>query len=430
VAPDFRTHVLWLRPGVRFHDGREFTSRDVAFTFESVARGEFAKSANFHALERVETPDPLTARFVSRVSNPGLLVDLVAVGILPEGSSPDPHSMPIGTGPFHVAMFDRDGEMRLDAFDGYFAGRPVAEGIDIHVLADAVSREAALTAGEIDVAINTYFTPESLARLGAPERSTRVQSSPGGAVHYVALNVEKGPLADTRVRRALAHAINRLEIIDALFGGRAQLASGPLPPNHWAAASMAPTHFDPDMARHLVHEALGGAEVTVEILTPTGPADIMLASVFQESWRRIGVNAHVTSAEPAVFFDRLTYGDFAAGLHRFTGGNQFTTIFKGAFHSRAVHFRDRGGGEINYARFSDSETDALIDRADVSSDRAERLALYAEIQRRIASAAPWIPLWHPDNIAVLGPRVGALDLNSGGDFYCLRGGPLASPYSP
>jgi peptide/nickel transport system substrate-binding protein len=424
ISSDFTTHTLALRSGVRFHDGRELTSRDVAYTFESLARGQFGKSPNFHALDRVETPDTYTARFVSKVPNPGLLVDFVAVGIIPGDTNADTTSL--GTGPFRVATFDRDGAMRLDAFDSSVTGRPAADGLDLLAIPDATTREAALVADEIDLAINTAFTPEAIARLGAPGAETRIVTSPGGAVHYVALNVEASALAEVRVRRALTLALNRSEIANTLLGGRAHVSTGPLPPGHWAAAPVEPAPFDPSLARQLVHEANGGAPIAFEILTLTNASDIALATVFQESWEQVGIDVRIVSAEPAVFFDRLTYGDFAAALHRFTGGNQFTTIFKGAFHSRSIHVRGKDGGEINYARFADSEVDTLIDRADVSPNDAERVRLYEDIQWRIAQAAAWVPLWHPDNVAIVGPRVGAIELNPGGDFYCLRGGPLAS----
>jgi peptide/nickel transport system substrate-binding protein len=423
ISPDSTIHTLSLRSGVRFHNGRELTSRDVAYTFESLARGQFGKSPNFHALDRVDPLDTHTVRFVSKTPNPGLLVDFVAVGIIPADTNAE--TSPIGTGPFLVETFDRDGAIRLDAFDSGVSGRPATDGLDLLVIPDATTREAALIADEVDLAINTAFTPEAITRLGAPGSATRIVTAPGGAVHYVALNVEAAPLVDVRVRRALALAINRREIANTLLGGRARISAGPLPPNHWAAASIEPPPFDPDLARTLVHDAGGSAQRAFEVLTLTNASDVAIATVFQESWKRIGIDVRIVSAEPAVFFDRLTYGDFAAALHRFTGGNQFTTIFKGAFHSRSIHVRGKDGGEINYARFSDPDVDALVDRADLSSNRDERTSLYADVQRRIAQAAPWIPLWHPDNVAVVGPRVGAIELNSGGDFYCLRGGPLA-----
>jgi peptide/nickel transport system substrate-binding protein len=428
IDPDFSVHTLSLRHNVRFHNGTELTARDVAYTFESLARGGFGKSANFHALERVETPDIYTVRFVSKKPNPGLLVDFVAVGVIPEGT--DATVSPIGTGPFRVATFDRDSDMQLDAFDGYYAGRPTADGIDILVIQDALSREAALDTGEADIAINTGFAPESHARLSAPEAPTRLISSPGGAIQYVALNVEKAPLTSAGTRQALAMGIDRRGIVEALLGGRAQIAVGPLPLTHWAAAPIQPVPFNPDRARALLREANEAAPLSIELLTQTSPADVALATVFQESWKRIGIETRIARTEPAVFFERLRFGDFSAALHRFTGGNQFTTIFKGAFHSRSIHVRNHDEGEINYARFSDSMTDELIDRADVTANPQEQVELYAEIQERIAASHAWIPLWHPDNIAILGSRMGSVELNSGGDFYCLRTGPLTPSRSP
>jgi len=423
IAHDQTVHTFALRSDVHFHDGRVLSARDVAATFESLLHGSFGKSPNFHALDRVEAVDLHTVRFVSKAPNPGLLVDLVAVGLLPEGSTPN--ATPVGTGPFRIVTFDRDTPPRLDAFDGYFAGRPVADGIDVLVIPDATSRASALEVGEADLAINTALTPEAIERLGRPGASTRVVSSEGGAVQYVALNVDKSPLDDARVRRALALALDRRQIVDTLLGGRARLSSGPLPPGHWARAPIEPEPFDPEGARSLLREARGDQPVRLELLTSTSSADVALAAVFQQFWKAIGIETTITTAEPGGFFDRLTYGDFAAAIHKFTGGNQFTTIFKGAFHTRSIHTRGEPGGEINYSRLSDPTLDAAIERADLAVDRAERVRLYHEVQNRVVQAAPWIALWHPHNVAVLGRRVGPVSLNPGGDFYCVRSGPLA-----
>lgn len=420
VAPDFRAHEFRLRPGVRFHDGAELSSADVVDTFGSLMAGSFAKSPAFAALERVEAVDDLTVRFVSRRPNPGLLVDLIAVGVLRAGSGEEAATAPIGTGPFRVASFDRDGDLLLEAFDGYFNGRPPAPRLRVRVVADPATREAALAAGEVDLAINTQLSPEALERLAAPDANTRVLSSPGGGVKFVALNVEAEPLRDPRVRRALAHAVDRESVVAALLGGRAIIASGPLPPGHWARAEIAPVPFDPNASRRLLAET--GARPAVELMVVGSRADVIVASVIQEAWRAIGVETRIVEVEPAVFFERLTYGDFGAALHGFTGGNQFTTIFKGAFHSRAIHRRGQPGGEINYARFADRELDALIDEADLERDPDRQRERFHQVQRHIAEAAPWIFLWHSNNTSVLGARVADFEVNRGGDFYALRTG--------
>jgi peptide/nickel transport system substrate-binding protein len=430
VAPDLLTHDFDLRPGVTFHDGRPLTAADVAYTFNSLAGGSFAKSANCAALERVEAVDALSVRFTSKRPNPGLLVDLVAVGILPQGSGAEAATSPVGTGPFRVVSYDRDSDLRLEAFGGYFGGKPSSGSMRVRFVADPGTRAAALEAGEVDVAINTYLGPELLEQLGRAGAPTRVLTSRGGGIRFVALNTEAGPLANLRVRRALALALDRKAIAAALLGGRATLASGPLPPGHWAHAEAPGVPYDPESARRLLREAGGAGPTNVELMVLPTRADVTLASVLQESWRRIGVETTISAVEPAVFFERLTNGDFGAALHAFTGGNQFTTIFKGAFHSRSIHRRGLPGGELNYARFADPALDVLIERADVASDPGEQARLYADVQRRVAEAAPWVFLWHPDNTAVVGPRVRDFELNRGGDFYALRPGLLVAPLTP
>jgi peptide/nickel transport system substrate-binding protein len=423
MSPDLTVCVFRLRRGVRFHDGRPLTARDVAYTFGSMLDGGHGKSASFHALARVEAVDELTVRFVSRAPNPGLLVDLIAVGVLPEGSGEEVARSPIGTGAYIVADYAGEGDLRLESFEEYYGGRPQADGIDVHVIADPATREAALEAGEVDLAINAGLSADALARLGSVDAETRVVTSPGGGVEFIALNVTAPGLRDPKVRRALAMAIDRETIVRALRGGHARLANGPLPPEHWAAAALEPLRYDPAEASRAL--ASGRGPRSLELLVLTRPADLALASVVLEAWARVGVEARITSVEPAVFFERLAFGEFGAAIHRLTGGNQFTTIFKGAFHSRAIRRRGAPGGEINYARFGDASLDRLIDRADLTHDRGERARLYAEIQERIADAAPWIFLWHPDNVVVAGPRVATFDVGPGGDFFGLRAGPLA-----
>lgn len=412
VSADATEATFHLRAGVHFHDGRPLTARDAVYTFDSLIAHRLGKSSAFAAVDRVEAVDGLTVRFVSKRQNPGLLVDLVAVGILPEGSGEEATSAPVGTGPFRVATaYPGEGDLRLDAFANYFGGAPKIDGIDVRVIPDAATRAASIESGEVDLVVNPGLAPDALARF------PRVVEAPGGGVQFVVLNTEK--LADPRVRQALALAVDRQQIVSTLLGGRAQLASTPLPPGHWAALEIPQAPYDPDMARRML-----GGTLRVELMILPTTADRDLAAVLQEFWRAVGVETTIVPAERAVFAERLANGDFVAAIHRFTGGNQFTTIFKGAFHSRSIHDRAGTQGELNYARYADPEFDALVDLADRATDRLQRVALYGDAQRRIAQATPWILLWYPDNVAVAGPRVGEFSLDfatrRGGDFYFMR----------
>lgn len=411
-----------LRPGIRFHDGRELTARDVVYTFGSLASGGFGKSSAFAALDRVEAAGPLTVRFVSKRPNPGLLVDLVAVGIIPEGSGPETARLPIGSGPFRVVSpYAGEGDLALEHFDNYVLGHPAIDGVEVRVVPDASSRAAAIEAGEVDLAINPGFAPEAYDRFDGKDGRARVDSSPGGGVQFVVLNTERPGLSDVRVRQALACALDCELVVRQLLGGRARRATSPLPPGHWAAADVASIPFDPSTARQLLADAIAKSPVpSIELMTLPTTADRDLAAVLQESWRAVGIESTIVTVERAVFVERLSKGDFGAAIHRFSGGNQFTTIFKGAFHSRSIHDREGTRGELNYARFADADLDRMIDAADLLVDRPSRIAAYAAIQQQIADAAPWILLWHPDNVAVAGPRVGPFTLDRGGDFFFVR----------
>ncbi len=388
-AADFTAHTFQLRPGVRFQDGRELTSQDVAYTFNSMISGGFGKSSAFAALERVEAVDPLTVRFVSRRPNRGLLVDLIAVGILPDGET-----RPVGTGAYRVAgEWPGEGDVSLEAFDGHFAGRPRFGRITVRVIPDPSTLASSIEAGEVDLAVNPAMAPEALARLGG------IVSAPGGGIQFVVFNCEVPGLSDAAVRRALRAAVDRERAAAALLGGRARPASSVLPPEHYAYAEV-------DTA-----VALGTAQPPRALEVLTLARDAALASVLQESWRKVGVEVTIVQSDAATFVERLAKGEFAAAIHRLSGGNQFTTIFKGAFHSQSIHDREGTRGELNYARYSDAAADRMIERADESGD-------YREIQSKVYQDCPWLLLWYPDNVAV--SRIGDVALNPGGDFYFLR----------
>jgi peptide/nickel transport system substrate-binding protein len=389
ASPDSTSHTFTLRPGVRFHDGRELSSRDVAYTFNSLISGGFGKSSAFTALERVEVVGDRRVRFVSRSPNRGLLVDLIAVGVLPDGET-----RPVGTGAYQVVgAWPGEGDVALGAFPGYWAGTPRFERIVVRVIPDPSTLAASIEAGDVDLAVNPAMAPDAINRLGT------VVDAPGGGIQFVVCNCEVPGLADPASRRTLFSALDRRAMVDALAGGRARVASSVLPPEHYAWRDVG----------GLASGTNGATPQSLDLLVLS--RDATLASVVQESWRKIGVEVRIVVSEPATFMERLVRGEFGAAIHRLTGGNQFTTIFKGAFHSRSIHDREGKQGELNYARYASAEADRLIEAADATGE-------YAAIQRHLAAACPWLLLWHPDNVAV--SRIGPVELNPGGDYYFLR----------
>ncbi|MBX7221349.1 MAG: ABC transporter substrate-binding protein [Blastocatellia bacterium] len=397
-----------MRKNVTFHHGKPCTARDVAFTFQSLKAGHYGKASAFSKLETVTAPDDLTVVFTNREPNPGLPVDLVAVGIIPENSPEKIENTVVGTGPFRVVEYKSDRFLKLESYPGYFGksadqpDKPVI--LTVRIIPDAATRELELSSGSLDFLLDAELSSGALARW-EKEPGWVVRDFSGGGLIYLAVNTERPGLQQKEIRTALASAINREELVKNVLGGRARLARSPLPPGHWALSDkVAEIKFAPQQAQELVQHAFPQEKPHLTMLVLPDATQKRIAEILQADWRAAGIEVMIQTAENQLLLDKLRYGDFDLALWRMAGGNQFTTIFKGAFHSRAIHVRGpQDTGELNYSRFHTPEIDRLIDAAQAapfSMNPAIERAKYQEIQEKIALETPWITLWHPNHVLI------------------------------
>jgi peptide/nickel transport system substrate-binding protein len=435
AADDAKTYTFHLRPGVKFHDGKELTARDVVYTFESLIAPGFdsPKRAAFSKLQRVEAKDASTVVFSCRESYPGLLVDLIAVGIIPENSGQTVADRPIGTGPFQFESYIESQEVSLSAFPNALDGGPKIERLKIKVVRDATTLSLELLSGSVHLALNTLLSPdftEEQRRLG----TLNVVISEGAGVEYLGLNTSDSILDDVRVRQAIAYAIDRRVIIDALLRGQARPASSVLPASHWAYNPTAPSYeYNPNRARQLLDEAGfpdpdgDGPQPRLRLSLKTSSAEYarQIATILQEQLRLAGIAVELQSLEFQTYLSDVNRGQYQLFFLRLVGGNQFPDIFKAAFGSRsipndpAITAKERTGF-LNRARYRNPELDQLIAQAEATKDRQEQVKLYARIQEILASDAPWIYLWYPANVAVMSQRVGHAHIPVSGDFFFIK----------
>lgn len=411
--------VAKLRAGITFHDGRPCRAQDVVYTYTSMMAEHTGKASAFSKLAEVKALDELTVEFRNREPNPGLPVDLVAVGIIPEGSSPTIADHPIGTGPFQFEAYQPSQWIRLKSFAGNSPASPQPQiTLTIRILPDAATRELELASGSLDFLLDADLQPGQLEQWKSnPEWNVTV--FPGGGLVYLSLNTENPLLKSVKARQALALAINRPEIINRVLGGNAEPALSPLPPKHWAISpNLMRFDFERQRATRLWQEANGTGPAKLTLLVTADANQRRIGGILQEHWRQIGVQVEIQSVETALYFERLRYGDYAIALAKLTGGNQFVTIFKGAFHSRAIHVRGNADtGELNYARYRNPEVDALIDQAQqspFSMDQATEASKYLAIQKKIVEEAPWIFLWHPSHVLVARTSLDGFEFPPGG----------------
>src|SRR5690349_1734622 len=420
--PDPLTYIFHLHHGVKFHDGRPLTARDVKWTFDSLLQGKIrsTKSGTYQFVDRIDTPDDYTVIFHLKEPFSTLLWNLSdgAIGIVPYGSGNEMTQHPIGSGPFRFVSSEQDKEVIIERNDDYWGEKPHLNRIRFAVVPDATTRALELRKGSGDVVSNglTLDTAITLQQ----DHNLEMLRGPGTVLAYLAFNVRDPILKDVRVRQALAYAIDRQPMLQYLERGFGRLADSILPPESWAYnGDVMHYNHDPARARQLLEQAgylaVNGVRFHLTMKTSTQEGTRLLAAVLQQQLREVGIALDIRTYEFATFFSDVTHGAFQLYSLRWIGGNEDPDIFEYVFHSSK--FPPNGA---NRGYFADPRVDALIDQARHELDRNTRKQLYAELQRTLADELPYINLWYFDNVLVHSKRVRNLTLNPSGNYDFLK----------
>jgi peptide/nickel transport system substrate-binding protein len=416
--PDPLTYVFHLRRGVRFHDGRLLTSRDVKWTFDSLLTGAIRspKASAYQLVQAIEILDEWTVVFHLKEPYSSLLwnVSDAAIGIVPAGSAADFNRHPIGSGPFRFVSLQQDKDVVIARNDQYWGEKPRIPRVRFIVVPDTTTRALELRKGSADLAINA-LTADMIAAL-RNDRNLRIQTAPGTIYAYIALNLREPLLKDVRVRQALAYAINREPIIHYLWRDLARPAASVLPPQSWAYDGDVPTYeHNPQRARELLDEAgyraQNGVRFHLTMKTSTEESARLLAAVLQQQLREVGIALDIRSFEFATFYSDITKGAFELFSLRWIGGNEDPDIFEHVFYSKSVPPR-----RANRSYYHNPQADALIEAGRRETDPQKRKQIYAELQRILAGDLPYINLWYLDNVLVHTPRVRNLTLSPSGSY--------------
>ena len=426
-VPDPRTYVFHLRKGVKFHDGRPLTSRDVKWTFDSLLQGKIrsTKAAAYRLVDRIDAPDDYTLVFHLKEPFATLLWNVSdgAIGIVPYGSGEEMSRNPIGSGPFRFVSAEPDKEVTIERNDGYWGTRAHLERVRFAVIPDATTRALELRKGSADIAV-TSLTGDMVLALER-ESNLEVLRAPGTVLAYIAFNTRDPILKDVRVRQAVAYAIDRTPMIHYLLRDFARPAYSLLPPESWAYNGDVP-HYDhsPERARQLLEQAgypaVNGVRFHLTLKTSTDENPRLIAAVLQQQLRDVGIALDIRTFEFATFFSDITRGAYQLHSLRWVGGNEDPDIFEYVFHS--AKFSPHGANRTYYAN---PRVDALIDQARAELDQNARKQMYAEIQRILAEDSPYINLWYMDNVMVHTKRVRNVTLNPPGNYDFLKTAELA-----
>jgi peptide/nickel transport system substrate-binding protein len=421
--PDPLTYVFQLHQGVKFHDGRPLTSRDVKWTFDSLLQGKIrsVKTSTYRFVDRIDTPDDFTVIFHMKEPDAALLWNMSdgAIGIVPHGSGNEIAANPVGSGPFKFVSAETDKEVIVERNDNYWGAEPKLQRVRFAVVPDATTRALELRKGSADAEINA-LTPDTVLTLQR-DPTLAVERAPGTVLAYLGFNLRDPVLQDARVRQAVAYALDRGPIIEYLWHGEAQPARSILPTQSWAYNGDVPTYdHNPEKARQLLdaagHPAVNGVRFHLTMKTGTDENTRLMLAVMQQQLREVGIVLDIRSFEFATFFADVTHGIFQLYCClRWIGGNEDPNIFEYAFHSSK--FPPNGA---NRGYYSNPRVDTLIDQARREVDQNVRKQIYAEVQLILANDEPYIDLWYLDNVLVYNRRVRNLQLNPAGNYDFLR----------
>jgi len=421
--PDLLTLVFHLRDGVRFHDGRPMTARDVVFSINSMRDGTVIspKAATYASIDKIDAPDPQTVVFHLNKADNFLLTNLStgALGIVPEGSGREFWRHPIGTGPFRFVSQQIDQDVVIERNPLSWSVTPKLARVRFAVVPDAITEALELEKGSGDVAINSL--PMDALPVLEQRPNLRVDDGPGTEVQYLAFNVRDSLLSDARVRQAIACAIDRELLIKTLIGGHARPAESLLPEEHWAWAGEGPHFdFDPARAEQLLDAAgyhRGPGSVRFHLVMKTSSAEDvrLLSAVLQQQLARVGIALDLRSFEFATFYSDVTRGAFQLYSLRWIGGNEQPDIFSYAFST--ARFSPKGA---NRGHYSNGRLDTLLDDAAESSDQQQRRRDYVEAQQILARDLPAINLWYRDTVVVHNRRLTHIVPTPSGSFTFLE----------
>jgi len=410
VSPDGKTVTFKLEEGVRFHDGKPFTSADVQYSIMEVLKKVHPRGpTNFQEVEAVDTPDAHTAIFRLKNAAPYMMKALSAYEspMVPkhlfEGT--DLHNnayanKPIGTGPFKFVEWQRGQYMRFDRNPDYWRkGKPYFDRVVARFIGEAQTRTAAVERGEVAFAAYNAVPNVDAKRLSTS--STLMVTTRGyemdAPIVELEFNTKRKPFDNQKVRQAIAYAIDRRFVIDNIWFGYGKPATGPISSNFRGTGLYTDEVLRYDvpnrmqLANRLLDEAgypRKGDGTRFEMMhdiTPYGEEWRRFGEYVQQVLQQLGIKATLRYEDVPTWIRRIytnydydmtsdwlkTFGDPVIGVQR-------------QYWSKAIR---PGTPWVNGTRWTSPKVDELLEAAAVEPDPKRRNELYHEFQKIVVEAS-------------------------------------------
>ena len=406
TSQDGLTYTFSLQPGVTFHDGSPFSAADVVWTFNRLrdpASG-FPTVDLYDNIESIEAKGDLEVVIKLKQPNPFLLYDLSDnhALIMKEGAS-DPTQFN-GTGPFLVAGYNPEDRIELKANENYWIeGQPGLAGMEVIFFNDDTAMVDALRGGQVDVVMR-LATPlfESLKT----EPNIETISMPSNKFDVVRLRSDRAPGNDERVIQALKLATDRQALFDLVQQGNGAVGRdspiGPLYAAYYSEATPLPVR-DVTAAKELLAAAGYPDGIKLDMHTPDTENRPDLAAALKNQWAEAGVDVNVIVEPESVYYGDNGWLEVDLGITGW-GSRSYPQFYLDVMLVCDAIW--------NEAHFCDEEFDQYTKVAGTTSDEAERIKAYQEIQRILIERGPIIIPYFSSTNAAINNRIEGFELKA------------------
>jgi len=420
ITPDGLSITFHLRQGVKWHDGTDFTSRDVIYTYRVTIdpKTPTAYAEDFKQVKSVTAPDLHTVKVVYAKPFAPALASW-GMAILPahllEGHEITKSPLarkPVGTGPFRFKEWIAGQRVELEANYDYFEGRPFLARYLYRIIPDNATMYMELKAGGIDLMGLSPVQYQRQTNSAAFLSRFAKYRYPASSYVYLGYNLRHPLFSDKRVRQALTMAINKDEIVHGVLLGMGRQAIGPFKPGTWAEnPRQKDLPHDPKKAAELLAEAgwrdknregilvKDGKAFQFTILTNQGnDTRLKTAQIIQRRLKRVGIDVKIRVVE------------WASLLAHFIDKGNFEALVMGWTISPdpdlydVWHSSKTGPKELNFIGFKNSEVDRLIEEGRGTFDQEQRRRCYYRIQEILVEEQPYSFLYVPDALPVVSAR--------------------------
>ncbi|RIH85415.1 Glutathione-binding protein GsiB [Meiothermus luteus] len=410
-SSDRKTLTLYLRKGIKFHDGTDFNAEAVKFNLERLISQELASAFAFllrgrvtafevvdsHTL-RLRMPEPFAPVLAHLTHSSTGIQSPTAIRRLGVGYRDNP----VGTGPYKFDRWQKGQFVELVRNEDYWGRKPAIERLRFLAVPEAATRMALVETGQAHVAVRV--PPQDVQRLNArPE--IEVVTTPSVRTIFFYFNQSKKPFDDIRVRKAINHAINKEEIVKFVLGGFGRVSDAPISPGIFGYTKVGSYEYNPNLARQLLAQAGYTAQnpLRITIHSPNGRylQDIRVTEAVQSQLRAVGVQAQIQTLEWGAYLaatnqprERNEIQMAMLGWGTVTGDADYGLY--GLFHSS-----QQAPNGFNRGFYANPRLDRVLEQARVATNPQARQQLYRTAMQIIYNDVPWVFLHSEQQVTAI-----------------------------